>query len=338
MKKVVISLLTMISVLFFISCGSKPKAEETEPEAPVVEAPAENTETEPTVEDEEAAADKTDVDSIMAEIDDARKLALEAGAEDIAPDQLKALDDLYNKFKDDPSALDENSKKLLKGYKLLADYCKAVNAKKEIDENGYAEYSQADYDKGVECLSKIEAVYESGDLNDESVFDTAVEANKSFNTVLTIAYKKLAKAERELAYDAKKKADSVKAGVARRDEYKTAAETFQKGDASYSMQNPKRALELYTDAKESFLELYEDVAEKRAAAQAAIDAAKQRVAESAKFAEEADVKAPITEQVDGIEDEDAVLLDEDEYENPEDAEADIAEDIDDVEVEEEEEE
>jgi len=333
MKKVVLSLLTMISVLFFISCGSKPKAEETKPEEPVVEAPAENTETEPTVEDEEVS----DVDALITKINDARNAAIEAGADKYAPDQLKALDDLYNGFKDDPSSLGENSDKLLKGYQLLANYSKAKSAKEEIDENGFAEYSQGDYDKGVECLSTIEAAYENGSL-DESLFDTAAEAYSRFNSVLTIAYKKLAKEERELAYEAKKKADSVKAGVARREEYKEAAETFQKGDASYSMQNPKRALELYQEAKDTFLELYEDVAEKRAAAQAAIEAAKQRVAESAKFAEEADVKAPITEQVDGIEDEDAVLLDEDEYEDPEEAEADIAEDIDDEEVEEEEEE
>ncbi len=322
MKKVVLSLLTMISVLFFISCGSKPAAEEPKPEAPVVETPADNTE--PTVEDEDTSIN--DVDDIMAQLSNARNAAVEAGAEKIAPEQLKALDELYNKFKDDPS-LDDNSLKLLKGYKLLADYCKAVSAKNEIDEKGYAEYSQADYDKGVECLAAVEAVYESGDVDNETVFATAAEAYSHFNTVLTVAHKKLAKAERELAYDAKKKADSVKAGVARRDEYKAAADTFQKGDASYSMQNPKRALELYGEAKDSFLDLYEDVAEKRAAAEAAIAAAKQRVAESAKFAEEADVKAPITEPVDGIEDEDAVLLDEDEYEDPETAEADIAEEL-----------
>ena len=46
------------------------------------------------------------------------------------------------------------------------------------------------------------------------------------------------------------------------------------------------------------------------------------------FAEEADIKAPITEKVEGIEDEDAVLLEADNYEDPEEAEADIAEELD----------
>ena len=105
----------------------------------------------------------------------------------------------------------------------------------------------------------------------------------------------------------------------------------------FIVQHPTYIKEKYESATTKFKYLYTDVAEKRAAAQAAIDEAKKRVAESEKFAEEADIKAPITEQVEGIEDEDAVLLEADDYEDPEDAEVEIAEEIEDeyVEVEEE---
>ena len=120
-----------------------------------------------------------------------------------------------------------------------------------------------------------------------------------------------------------------RAGVARKTEYNEAADLIQSGDSLYSMQNAKKAAEKYKDANVKFTYLYQDVAAKRAAAQAAIEEAKKRVAESEKFAEEADVKAPITEQVEGIEDEDAVLLEADDYEDPEDAEADIAEELED---------
>ena len=37
MKKVILFLLSIFTVLFFISCGSKPAPKETEPEAPVLE-------------------------------------------------------------------------------------------------------------------------------------------------------------------------------------------------------------------------------------------------------------------------------------------------------------
>lgn len=322
MKKVFLFLLSVITVLFFISCGSKPEAEETKPDAPVIE---ETTTEEPEVSD----VDASEIEAIKAQIEDARKLAIEAGAEKDAPDQLKVIDDLYDSIKDDDAQLKANSKSIVDKYNLLANYSKAKSAKEEIDNNGFAFYSQKNYDDGVKCLETVETAFAtSGDLN-STVYTAAEDAYKNFNTIIIIAYKKLAKAERELAYEAKKNADSVKAAVARKVDYKSAADTFMAGDSSYAMQNPKRALEQYTEAKEAFTALYEDVAEKRAAAQAALDEAKKRVAESAQYAEEADVRNPITEPVDGIEEEDAVLLEEDVYDNPEEAEADIAEELED---------
>ena len=87
------------------------------------------------------------------------------------------------------------------------------------------------------------------------------------------------------------------------------------------------ALDYYDEAYDIFASLYEDISEKRAAALAAIEAAKKSVEESAAVAQEADLEAPLTGDVDGIEDEDAVLLEEDDYANPEDAEAYLSEDI-----------
>ena len=202
------------------------------------------------------------------------------------------------------------------------------NAKKEIDDNGYKSYAQNNYDRGVDNLSKVDAAFDSdSDTFDKTVFVYAENALKEFNTVINVAYKKIAKEERDAAMEAKKNADSVKAGVARKTEYKEAADLIQNGDSLYSMQNAKKAAEKYKEANTKFTYLYEDVAAKRAAAEAAIEEAKKRVAESQKFAEEADVKAPITEKVEGIEDEDAVLLEADNYEDPEAAEVDIAEEL-----------
>jgi hypothetical protein len=231
------------------------------------------------------------------------------------------------KDSDDP---DGAAKSIIDRYNLLANYSKAVDAKEEIEENEFESYARNNYDRGVENLSKVEAAFDSGsDDFDKTVFVNAENALKEFNTVINVAYKKIAKEEREAALEAKKDADSVKAGVARKTEYKAAADLIQSGDSLYAMQNAKKAAEKYVEANEKFTYLYEDVAAKRAEAEAAIEEAKRRVAESQKFAEEADVKAPITEQVEGIEDEDAVLLEADDYEDPEKAEADIAEELED---------
>ncbi len=328
MKKVLLVLLSLFTVLFFISCGSKPAEEETKPEAPDVEETAENI--------EDVISDLTDADSyaqFLAKINDARKDAIEAGAERNCPDQMNKIDYLLSGLKDSEDK-DSAAQSIIDRYKLLANYSRAKDAKKEIDDNGYASFAQNNYNRGVSELEKVDAAFgaESDDF-DKTVFVSAENALKEFNTVINVAFKKIAKEDREAAMAAKKNADSVKAGVARKAEYKEAADLIQTGDSLYAMQNAKKASEKYKDATGKFTYLYEDVAAKRAAAQAAIDEAKKRVAESQKFAEEADVKAPIKEKVEGIEDEDAVLLEADNYEDPEAAEADIAEDIEDVVVE-----
>lgn len=337
MKKVLLTLLSISTVFFFISCGSKPAPEEEQVEAPVVE------KTEPVVEDvsveeseDDTADDEAAYAALLAQIDDARNAALEAGADEKCPDLLKQVDDLYESLKGEN--LKDNAEMLMARYNLLANYLKAKDAKDEIDENGFAFYAQKNYDDGLADLEKVSGALEGADAIDGSVSSAAERAYANFNTVLTVAYKRIAKAERDAAYEAKKLADSVKAGVSQKERYKEAADDFQLGDSLYSMQNPKKALDKYTSAKDKFTSLYNEVSEKRAAAQAAIEEAKKRVAESAEYAEEADNKAPITETVEGIEDEDTVLLEEDEYEDPAEAEVEIAETIDDSYIEESEEE
>ena len=323
MKKVSIILLSLFTLLFFISCGSKPAEEEQKPEAPevteAVEDLSENVE-------DEGLSEAAKLAQLIQQVNDARQAAIDAGADRNCPDQMDRLDKLLAGLKDSDDP-DSAAKSIIDRYNLLATYSKAVDAKEEIDENEYDSYAKNNYDRGVDYLEKVEDAFDSDSDFDKTVYVNAENALKEFNTVINVAFKKIAKEEREAAIEAKKDADSVKAGVARKAEYKEAADLIQTGDSLYAMQNAKKAAEKYIEATEKFTYLFEDVSEKRAEAQAAIDEAKKRVAESQKFAEEADVKAPITEQVEGIEDEDAVLLEADDYEDPEDAEADIAEEL-----------
>lgn len=332
MKKVLLVLFSVFTILFFISCGSKPAPEEVEPEAPVVEENVEPEtpvvdETDNTIEPETEQLSEEELAALIAKIDEAREVAILAGAEKNAPDLLNSIDGIYEKAKEEN--LQDNADSLILKYSILASYAKAKNAKIEIDENDLSGFAQKNYDEGVICLQKVEEALANIEEIEPNAQKDAESAYSNFTNVITIAYKKLAKEQRNLAYEAKVKSDSVRAGVSQKERYKEATDNFKSGDTLYSMQSPKKALEKYELAAQKFTELYEEVSEKRAAAQAAIEAAKRKVQESSQFAEQADEESPITEKLDGIEDADTVLLEEDDYENPEDAEADISEDIDD---------
>lgn len=332
MKKVLLVLFSVFTILFFISCGSKPAPEEVEPEAPVVEENVEPEtpvvdETDNTIEPETEQLSEEELAALIAKIDEAREVAILAGAEKNAQDLLNSIDGIYEKAKEEN--LQDNADSLILKYSILASYAKAKNAKIEIDENNLSGFAQKNYDEGVICLQKVEEALANIEEIEPNAQKDAESAYSNFTNVITIAYKKLAKEQRNLAYEAKVKSDSVRAGVSQKERYKEAADNFKSGDTLYSMQSPKKALEKYELAAQQFTELYEEVSEKRAAAQAAIEAAKRKVQESSQFAEQADEESPITEKLDGIEDADTVLLEEDDYENPEDAEADISEDIDD---------
>lgn len=205
-------------------------------------------------------------------------------------------------------------------------YKQALEAKSRIDENGFASYSQADYDSGSQTLADFESKKDS-DLSGAELLKLAQEANGKMQNVLQKAYKQLAKEARTKAFAAKKDADSVKAAAAAKEEYKKAAEEFKAGDTNYAMQNPEAALNHYNSSRTQFESMYATVSERRAVAQKAIDEAKAKVEAAQNYALNADQEKPLEEAVEGIEEEDAVLLEADNYETPESLEADIPEDI-----------
>ena len=326
MKKIVITAFSAFLILSFISCGSKPAPEETkEPEAPVV------TEEEVVVEKVEEIIETVDNTLALQSIDGARNLAVESGAEDSAADLLKSVDDLYAQIKaksEEGKDVSKEATDIANRYSAIAAYVKAKEAKQKIDDTDLISFAQSIYDEGNAAYTELEAMFANPDVTGEQLLEKATKAYTCFNSVLIIAYKQIAKDERSDAFVEKRNADSVKAGVAQKEKYNEAVELFKKGDTLYAMQSLEKSYESYKASKEIFAALYLDVSEKRAAAQKAIDEAKKRVAESAALANEADLNSPITEKVDGIEEEETVLLEEEIFADPTQAEADLPETLD----------
>ena len=92
------------------------------------------------------------------------------------------------------------------------------------------------------------------------------------------------------------------------------------------MQNPEAAFNHYSNAKVEFSAVYATVLSAREAAQKAMEEAKNKVMESASYAQKADAEAPLSgEDVKGIEDADAKLLEDDIYEDSVSQESEIPE-------------
>lgn len=315
MKKVVLYAISIVTMMSFVSCGSKPAPEKSNnATAPVADESLEIEET--TEETTEETEKPIDITSLFASVDSARKQAIEAGAEKFTPELLNKIDAQYSEVVNKSAEgldITENCAKLEKDYLILTDAIKAIALKQKIEEEELMKYDQKDYNEGTAYLNELNDLLSQDTEFNDTVATLARNAYVSFNKVYLNAYRIIAKNERDLAFQAKQKADTVKAGISKKEPYKTAVDEFKAGDSSYAMQNPERAFEHYFTAKVSFLELFEEVSELRAEAERIMEEAKKRVAESEQFAAEADKKAPIKEEIEGIESEDAVLLEQDEY-------------------------
>lgn len=210
----------------------------------------------------------------------------------------------------------------------VEEYEKAKALKSRIDELGFASYDQVSYDAGSKSLSDFESLKDSENASGAELLSLSKDAYGKFANVLNKAYKQLAKEARTKAFAAKKDADSVKAGAAAKADYNKAADEFKAGDTNYSMQNCESAYGHYVTSESLFKSVFNTVSERRAAAQKAIDEAKAKVEAAQQYALNADQEKPLTdENTEGIEAEDAVLLEEDSYTAPETLEAEIPEEI-----------
>lgn len=318
MKKNLILFFFSLTILTFIACGSTANIEpETNKTASVPEEKAEEKTDEPVAATQDFEDFSKENEALLTEAEAARQKAIDAGAEKYFP-KILAKDDAFfdsvkSKVHDSPNSdHTEDLREVISRYNALATACMAKNLKEKADELGLSDPN------AEKALSDFEISEKGSDMN-----KNADKALKAYSALLMQHMSEMAKTERNAALEAKKQADSVKAGVAKKDEYKKASDTFKQADSNFVSKNLENAYKGYHSAKITFANLYETIAAKRAAAQAAIERAKKRVSETENYTAEADTIAPLNEEVAGIEKEDAVLLESDNFANPDDAVIDV---------------
>ena len=262
--------------------------------------------------------------ALLEKLEEARNKAVEADAKYYYPKEFDATDTKSEQVKKDTEAnpntdYSADITDLIARYEALAKASEAQRMKKRADEMDFSAFDKAAYDAGASALDRF--------AQDDTGASQLADAYESYKLLLNKGFVALAGKERNAALEAKKLADSVKAGVSQKETYGQAADAFKKADSAYVTKDIEAAYEGYKSSKETYNDLYEKVSAARAAAQAAIERAKQRAADSANYATDADEIAPLATAVQGIEDENAVLLEEDNLANPDDAVIDVNEGV-----------
>ncbi len=297
--------------MFFAGCKSTPEEETT------VEQEEVQKETEEVSVPDNSVAQANE--EMYARVQEARAAAVNAGANRHFKELMDALDSdlaMHKKHMDEGSMENQSAafSDLIKRYEALELLSRAYEKRQTIEDNNWMSYDQKSYDAANALVAEISKGDKLASLNGKKSYEKAQQIDASYEKVLKAAYSDLASKERVNAFNAKKKADEVKAFVARKDDYSDAVNSYKNGEIKRSA-SPKEAYESYKKATDSFNKLYEEIFKARQEAQKKIDEAKKRVEESKKNAEALDAEAPLGdgESVEIVEDGEQ-LLEEDNFE------------------------
>ena len=339
LKKVVPLILCISTLFFFAGCKSNSGTEDntsTDGTSSVATDSTDSSSTASTTPSPSSSAVDSAVVAankrLLTTVRTARSGAVAEGANRAYADAFNALEKERAELTDAVNAEDGTDysaqlRELANKYRALERLAKAKDLKQKVDDNNFADSDIVSYTAGVDALEASEKLL-SENADGTALLTNATTAYNSFRKILETKFAALAKEERTAAFNAKKKADDVRCAVAAKEEYNAAVDAFRKGDSAFVTNDPEGAYESYHTAKESFLSMADDIGVKRAAAQAAIERAKNRAQESNAVAKQADKDAPLgNATVKGIEAEDTVLLETTTFDNPEAAEADIPEEI-----------
>jgi hypothetical protein len=230
-------------------------------------------------------------DALRAEIAKARADAVSAGAGDLSPDRLDAADkdaaDALSLYQtDDFYGAYEAGKNARDRYYALATGARAQKVKAEIDRRGFAAYDSGNYIRATDRLQNALTAFDEGKV--AASLDAAEEALLRFKLALAKGSELYAGERGKAAVAQKAAAMDLKAQVAVKVDYEVAADKLSQADASFKAGKWDDAADLYGEAEKSFAVVTEAAAQKRAAAEKALEDAKLRMEESERTARDAD--------------------------------------------------
>ena len=166
---------------------------------------------------------------------------------------------------------------------------------KEINEQQFPDIDAERLALADKALSELSELYRMQAAGAQTLAK-AQEAYDTYASLLLTEYTRLLTDIRNKVLNKKKEADSIKSAVADKENYEQAMTVFTAADENAQSGKFQDAKSGYETTYELFCEVYDRVLEKRQAAAAAIERAKQKADEVEQYATEADLITPIPKE------------------------------------------
>jgi tetratricopeptide (TPR) repeat protein len=167
------------------------------------------------------------------------------------------------------------------------EYAEAKSLKARVDQNGLGEFVPEEYKQAEAKLQEAEGTYNKDNAKAKASLDQAVAA---YNTVISKGFPLKTDKSRKDVEAVKANADNLKAPVAMKSEYAAALARYNQALAAQKAGDYERAIDLFGQAKIMFDQVAVKTQEKKATAEAALQAAQNSQADSEQKGNDADAQ------------------------------------------------
>jgi hypothetical protein len=226
------------------------------------------------------------------DIQASRQRALDAGAALIAPARLSAADAVVNKAASQYNGGDyypaaASAVTAIDMYGALKTGLEAYAVRQQIVARDFVKYDPVNFDfadkVGLDAISN----YDTGSIKDAQ--DKAEQAALWYAMILDTGWETFASGHGAAAAEVQQAAYNLKAHIALKRDYDTAAETLMQGDVLFSGRRFAEAVNYYIRAKSQFVVVRDAAGEKRRMAEEAIREAEEKVTRSDEKARDAEI-------------------------------------------------
>jgi hypothetical protein len=222
----------------------------------------------------------------------ARAEAIAAGIEELAPEYLAVADDAAVNAEDryhgeDYYGADAAAHEALDRYRALTAGSEGYQVREEIVRRDFAGFDADNFNQADAAFTAAADAYETGDA--AGALKGAAESKRRYTQALRAGWAAYAAQLQALARRERQNALSEKANVAVKNEFAGVERTYNQAETFFKAEGYENAAGLYVKSEAGYVAVAQTAREKRRIAEAAIQAAEKKLAESEAVVRDAEV-------------------------------------------------